>query len=272
MFWSKRNFVTNGLDDFSARAEKSLLGITCAGKRDGGGAQVQAVMSALLFSQATGVPYFHSPFNSVHHGADAAVFADEWEAAFNLGFGKPGVPDDVPTVSAKTFSRGRYWGRVIVSEKYFHGFAEKNLHLYPSLAEELRGHLSLPQRSFEKPTIAVHIRRGDVACNPSEIQRLTVNSTVLANVRSVLSEHPNHRALIFSQGELSDFGELAEICDFELNSNIFATVSGMIAADCLIMAKSSLSYVAGLFSKGIVYYEPFWHGPIPSWRILPKSA
>jgi hypothetical protein len=42
------------------------------------------------------------------------------------------------------------------------------------------------------------------------------------------------------------------------------------AANGLIMAKSSLSHVAGLLSKGSVYYEPFWHGPLSSWRVLPK--
>ncbi|AZO09150.1 hypothetical protein EJ074_08510 [Mesorhizobium sp. M3A.F.Ca.ET.080.04.2.1] len=272
MFLFKRNFTQRGMQNFSAQAKKSLLGITCVGKQDGGGAQVHAVMSALLFSRVTGIPYFHSPFRRVEHGRDAEAFAAEWEAAFNLGFSKPCVPHGVPTISAGAFNKEYRGVPAVVAEQHFHNFAERHLGMYPALAEELRARLLLPQRTFERPTIAVHIRRGDVVGNPAAAQRLTSNATALDNIKRVLADRPGHRVVVFSQGEPSDFGMLAEFCEFELNSDIFATVSGMIAADCLIMAKSSLSYVAGLLSKGAVYYEPFWHGPIPSWHVLPRAG
>ena len=272
MFWFKRRKPTEGVElDLSGKDRGSLLGITCVGKRDGGGAQVHAVMSALLFSRANGIPYFHSPFEGISHGGNPKAFAAQWERAFNLGLGAPKVPKRVPVISSEEFNQGYRGAPAIVAAQNFHSFAERNLGFYPALADELRDRVVLPPRKFETPTIAVHIRRGDVIGNAKYTHRLTDNALVLANIKHVLGEHPHHRVLVFSEGTPADFGPLAEFCDFELNSDVFSTISAMIQADCLIMAKSSLSYVAGLLSRGSVYYEPFWHGPLPSWRVLPNS-
>lgn len=273
MIWFKRRSpAERGGLNLYRKNKASLLGITCAGKQDGGGAQIHAVMSALLFSRAAGIAYFHSPLGSVGHGSHPEVFAAQWEAAFNLGRGAPKVPGGVPLISRQEFNEGYSGAPAIVAEQHFHDFGERNLGLYPALAAELRPRLALPQRTFERPTIAVHIRRGDVVRKPAHAHRLTGNATVLASIRHVMSEHPRHRVVVFSEGEPSDFGPLADFCALELNSDVFATISAMIAADCLIMAKSSLSYVAGLLSRGTVYYEPFWHGPLPTWRVLPKPG
>ncbi|HEY8127912.1 MAG TPA: hypothetical protein VIF39_04240, partial [Hyphomicrobium sp.] len=41
------------------------ISITAAGKRDGAGAQAQAVISAIAFADAFGLDYVHSPFHYV---------------------------------------------------------------------------------------------------------------------------------------------------------------------------------------------------------------
>jgi len=41
----------------------------------------------------------------------------------------------------------------------------------------------------------------------------------------------------------------------------------MATADALIISRSSFSYLAALFSKGIVIYYPFWHQPLKEWLI-----
>ena len=269
--FKRRKFNNRGVLDLSGSKRGSLLGITCAGKHDGGGAQVHAVMSALLFSRATKVPYFHSPFRSVPHGDQPEALANRWEAAFNLGLGSPGLPEGVPVITGETFNNGYRGAPAIVAEPHFHGFAEGKLDLYATLADEFRARLALPRRTFATATIAVHVRRGDIVGDPAYAMRLTGNDIVLRNIQRVQRDHPRHRVVIFSEGVEADFQPLAGICEFELYSDVFATISGLIEADCLIMAKSSLSYVAGLLSRGSVYYEPFWHGPLPSWRVLPKA-
>lgn len=257
--------------ELSVADKSALLGITCTGKQDGGGAQVQAVMSAILFSRAVGVPYFHTPFKSVMHGNEPMSFAARWEAAFNLGFGAASVPDGVPIITGEAFKKQHRGTPAVVAQPYFHAFADANPDLYRMVVDQFRARLALPPRSFASPTIAVHVRRGDVVGRPALAKRLTADNAVTRHIETALRDHPGHRVVVFSQGVEADFQAFPKICEFELNSDVFQTISGLIHADCLIMAKSSLSYVAGLLSRGTVYYEPFWHRPLSSWRVLPKA-
>lgn len=270
--WFSRRKVRPGEQDHSRELsrldDRVMLGVTCLGKRDGGGAQVHAVMSAMLFARAMGVPYFHTPFAAVMHGADPAAFAARWEKAFNLGLGVAQVPRRIPVVTGEAAIRGYRGPPAVVAQQHFHAFADSEPNLYAGIVRDLRPRLALPPRSFAAPTIAVHVRRGDIVGQPSYAKRFTDNATLARHIGTALRDFPGHRVRIFSQGAEADFEGLPDVCEFELDTDIFATFSGLIEADCLIMAKSSLSYVAGLYSRGTVYYEPFWHRPLSSWRIL----
>jgi hypothetical protein len=50
-----------------------------------------------------------------------------------------------------------------------------------------------------------------------------------------------------------------------INESVENTFTGMVLADVLVTAASSLSYTAGILSEGIVYYIPFWHVALPHW-------
>ena len=39
----------------------------------------------------------------------------------------------------------------------------------------------------------------------------------------------------------------------------------MATADALIISRSSFSYFAALFSRGIIIYFAFWHHPLKEW-------
>jgi hypothetical protein len=270
--WFGRGKVRPGEQDHSLELSRLdgrvMLGVTCLGKRDGGGAQVHAVMSAMLFARAMGVPYFHTPFAAVMHGADPAAFAVRWEGAFNLGGGAARIPRRMPVITGEAACRGYRGPPAVVAQQHFHAFADSRPDLYACIVDDLRRRLTLPSRSSAAPTIAVHVRRGDVVGKLPYAKRFTDNATLARHIGAALRDFPGHRVRIFSQGAEADFGGLPDVCEFELDADIFATLSGLIEADCLIMAKSSLSYVAGLYSRGTVYYEPFWHRPLSSWRIL----
>ena len=49
--------------------------------------------------------------------------------------------------------------------------------------------------------------------------------------------------------------------------NIFDTFTEMVAADALIMSRSSFSYSAAVLSDGDIYYQKFWHPPMKHWCI-----
>jgi predicted Fe-Mo cluster-binding NifX family protein len=50
-----------------------------------------------------------------------------------------------------------------------------------------------------------------------------------------------------------------------INLDAIESLRGMATADALIISRSSFSYLAALFSKGIVIYYPFWHRPLKEW-------
>ena len=52
-----------------------------------------------------------------------------------------------------------------------------------------------------------------------------------------------------------------------INLDPIESLKGMATADALIISRSSFSYFAALFNKGIVIYYPFWHQPLKEWLI-----
>jgi len=63
---------------------------------------------------------------------------------------------------------------------------------------------------------------------------------------------------------------IREGCILHINEDIFETFHRCVSSDIYVMSKSALSYVMGVYAKGIVLYQPFWHSPLPSWFIMPK--
>ena len=55
----------------------------------------------------------------------------------------------------------------------------------------------------------------------------------------------------------------------DINESIEDTFTSLVLADVLVISKSSYSYIAGILSEGIVYYQPFWHSPLPNWKVAP---
>ena len=61
---------------------------------------------------------------------------------------------------------------------------------------------------------------------------------------------------------------MSNVVSVDFTSDVFEVLSCMIRAENLFMAKSSLSYVAGLLSMGTVHYEPFWHPKLKDWQLF----
>lgn len=247
------------------RLKHQIVGLTCTGKTDGGGAQVQAVMSAILLSKKLGIPYFHTAFASVEHGENPSEFALRWEQAFNLGKAFAPPPATIPQVKALDLQPRDRRRPIILSQEHYHGYADKEPDQYADIIKQLRPNLALPTpvKTAERQ-IAVHIRRGDVESNS---QRFTPNEAILTTLQQLKSKYQDANIHIYSEGDSQDFGDFAG-CALHLNQDIFETIAALISADILLMAKSSLSYVAAVFSTGKIYYTPFWHSPMSRWAIV----
>ena len=120
--------------------------------------------------------------------------------------------------------------------------------------------------------VVLHIRRGDIAAEGAVAKPhlLTSNEDISSCVHFVMKRAPSTAVLhVYSQGNVSDFAFLAQWrprvhldqygamasghSATALTNSIAALFHHMVSADALIIAKSSLSIVAGYLSRGHVY-------------------
>ena len=83
--------------------------------------------------------------------------------------------------------------------------------------------------------------------------------------------------VVFSQGAPADFAAITAACPTALlclNADVRATFHALVAADALLVARSSFSYAAALLSHGVVYSDVlrrWWHVPPSRWRLLDEA-
>ena len=123
--------------------------------------------------------------------------------------------------------------------------------------------------------MAIHIRRGEISKEDSK--RYTSNRFVLNIIKRIYAVLNDLRAgpvfHIFSQGNPDEFTDINfNGVVLHLKECPFTAFYHMVSADVLIMAKSSFSYSAALFSKGVIIYLPFWHTPLQNWLVVNKKG
>ena len=249
------------------------VALTCAGRTDGGGAQVQSVMSVIAFCKSFGYQYVHTPFRQLEHASGASELA-AWEGLFDLGSGEKLASEfGYPVIPFSDYVKSpRHWfQKTVVAVAETHAFLDSCPEAYLTVRDQLRRKYtgSLTRMSADRLTIAAHIRRGDVTRATSP-DRFTDNSVIAERIRRIhdycTGAGLGFRTMIYSQGAENDFEELRELgCELCLDQTPLASLRGLVQADVLLTAKSSFSYVAGLLSNGLVVYEPFWHSPLPDW-------
>jgi hypothetical protein len=255
--------------------------MTCRGKTDGGGAQAHAMMSTIAFADYMGVGYVHTPFSSVEHNDEGRDdWASSWERFLNLGMDEVSRESvrEMPVVALRKLKHWKRRENMLVEVPFCHDFTDVFPETYRRIQPRLRAKYWAADKSAYDPlyvsgkkSIAVHIRRGDVS-NSENAKRFTDNSEVLKRLERIISEmdEPRERLdiRVYSQGDESDFREFARMgASLHINEDVFSTLHALVCADVLVMSKSSMSYVAGVLSEGVVVYEPFWHAPLPGWIV-----
>jgi hypothetical protein len=124
---------------------------------------------------------------------------------------------------------------------------------------------------LETFNVAVHIRRPNI--HDSGIPGCyTVNNYVIKCINYIKDKHntKNIKFHIYSQGIIDNFSEFFnKNVVFHLNESIEETFLGFIYSDVLIMATSSLSYVAALLTDGeVVYPKIYHHKPKSKWIVM----
>ena len=261
---------TNALIDLAARGlVPPGIAFTCRGRRDGVGAQAMAMVAAMTLARLTGRRYLHSPFEHLEHSATTpAEWADRWERFLDLGRGEPRVPPDAELISLRALVRdpAAFAGRSGVIAR---GIAYLPRKAASPILEQLRADLRARYWLTDKNnislhcapaggvTIAIHLRRGDIQSSEQARQRYVPDEPVLravADLGAVLRSLGRPlRFNLYSEGEAADFQRFAEIgCELHLDGDPFSAFHNMVAADILMMGRSSFSLLAGLLSAGIV--------------------
>lgn len=179
------------------RAARCLIGklgaqvtLTCAGKTDGGGAQVHAVVSVAALCKYFGFQFQHTPLARVEHHSEYGLsgsknYAKRWEgliAEFNF--------DAREGDFQEATSAWAVMARVLISRGKNCRFALEDAHavtnFIPEAIADLVEHLSRASPGGSGPiTVVVHVRRGDVGPTGPNAFRFTSNERVLSCIQAV---------------------------------------------------------------------------------------
>lgn len=252
---------------------QDLIGVTCAGKIDGAGAQALAIMSTILFCRMHGLRYFHTPLSTVQFDDGNPDWAGRWDRFFNLGEGEEPVPANIPVVNWANFVAGRYKGPVIIRLLFAHRLVQRAglADSYALVRDEFR------QKYFATPKsdivssgyTAAHIRRGDVQKNNHAHRFLPIEIVS----RKISEFRRNHKitgpTAVISEGKPEDFLGLTDCgrLEFYVDEDPFTSFHRLVQADGIVMGKSAFSYTAALLSNARVVMYPWIHKPLSDWHI-----
>ncbi len=268
MLWIKLSLIISQLffllPQTDAVEPSSQLIVTNPRRSDGFGAQFQTVIYSILFAEINHRPFLYTPIQTIEHNYEQdPAFLDRLETLMNLR-------DYYPLNENLLLQEDS-------SHEMVHFFES---HLSECLKTESLKRIKTLFRinkdrdlffSPDQFHIAIHIRRS----NPHDSFVLTPeipNSFYWRIMDQLRNKYKDKNPLfhLFSQGDESGFKDVFLDKDviLHINSSLEDAFTSMVLADLLVTAASSLSYTAGILSDGIVYYLPFWHPPLPGWKIV----
>ena len=240
---------------------------TICGNIDGFGAQYQAFMSGIAFSDYMNYDYVHTPIKRIN-----SEVRHDWseEMKNNICYKKlnlfMGIPDGITSHGTNIYNN------INIKERNA-SVVHKSENPDKYYTEEVLNKIRHYYYSTEKPDIkdidiAIHIRRGNVSSTGRWIKRYTTNETYIKIIDYLKKTYPNRKITIFSEGKKEDFSDLiSNNVECRLNETIEETYHSFVKAKVLVIAKSSFSYSAALLNENIVYYaKNFWHNPLKKWK------
>lgn len=242
---------------------------------EGAGCQALMTMRAIAFARSCGLTYVHTPFTEIDHAdRPMPLWADAWEAQFNLGLGEE-LASESDNREIVNFPCN--CGNLAPLYGFFdgHDLVRRFEETIPEFRRKYYWNKSPIQN--EVFTICVHIRRGDITADrftgTSIFKKVISGVTVVLEARGI-----SYKVKIFTQGDLCDFSGL-NVPSVEIFSDVDAiwSMQQMVEADIFIMSRSLFSFVAATISDGIKIGERFPSGaqgfsvtyqPLSGWIIV----
>ena len=252
--------------------------MTCRDRRDGGGAQVCAHLSTILYAAHHGATYVHTPFEEIAHrpsDLSPAEWVSTWEEFFSIGHGETQLQDlgDLKVVELAKPHRKSPKNDALNVVHHCHKVTNHLVDAWDALRPSMRTkyfHHAKPATPLDdrsKLNLAVHVRRGDVTSSGTFSERFTEGATIHSHVHRVVQLLGPDRCQVhlFSQAgqDLSEFDSLDP--QWHLDLDPLTTIHAMVSADVLFAAKSCFSWLAGLIGTGQVIQDDFWHPSMPDW-------
>lgn len=241
---------------------------------NGGGAQLHARMAGWALANQIKAEYFHSPMELVDHGgADTKDWVDKWNYVFDFESAVKCRTDSLNLRETKIsgllkialLSKIRATISVRISNPT--AFTDACPQALDVLRPEIRRILRNPGViRAEAETTCAHFR----AYQPRDVgftsARQSNLETLIEAVGRLNEMKENSHATIFVSPD-SDMTQVVLPSNTKFDTcDALEALYRMAQSGELIIAKSSLSFVAGLACSGRVYYEKFWHSPMSDWR------
>jgi hypothetical protein len=236
--------------------------VTNGFRNDGFGAQYQTIIYSAIFSQLINKKFCYTPFKSMEHNYDNDTnFLCKKELFINLINNFP-LSSNLNNVEELNFLLSRHYVEHCIDNSVQTDIFKYIKHLFHTN--------KTPKFDKENKNIAVHIRKINKAdnegCYATHYEKDEYYLKSINRLRSLGEKKIFH---IYSQGKIEEFESFKnEDVVFHLNESLEDTFYDLTTADTFIMSKGSFSYVAGLLALGEVYYLPFWHPKLNSWKVF----
>lgn len=239
--------------------------ITNMQQADGFGSQFQTIIATAVYAELHDMRFIYTPFKVMEHNYEQEKnFLEKKENLIN-------IRDHFEV--RNSFNSYRFVTGINV-KAFFDRHVEECVQT--KAFKEIKANFRINKKDTHSDAfrIAVHVRRPnahDTRLMGSDVPDETYLRTIEMFRKLYANYHPVFH--IYSQGDANTLRPYsADDTIFHLNDSIEDTFTGMVFADVLVVAPSSLSYVAGWLCEGFVYYIPFWHSPLPGWVSIEKLA
>lgn len=240
--------------------------MTNYGLSDGFGSQFQHIICCILIAYKMGNTFVYNPLSSMEHNYDNdPAFLEKIENLMNIKPYFTNINDE----SLKN-KQIEYWD---MNAKYA---IDANISAFVTdeFIERIKtmfwANKSRDVFKNEKINIAVHIRRPNNHDN--RIKGSDTPDLFYINAMNRIRTEYAGKDLqfhIYSQGDITQFDMYkAEDVVFHIDQDLCSSFIELVASDVLITSFSSLSYIAGYLTDGVVYYHKFWHPPRSKWILL----
>lgn len=262
--------------------------ITCYSGTDGGGAQLQRIMSVASMCHFLGIEFVYTPIVDLHEltiprNVSKSDWINDWNHLINfvnifkINHNREKEMIGLFKLFIKLFLRNDLYAL-----RDAHVFADA----YPNFYENLISSKGLKINFFNeqnhimgaKKKAIIHLR---VPITPSnhieyvnENKRLISPNEFSKTVKKLKEDFDLNNSCIRVMTHdvnliSSEILDLYDDIYFDDRTDAISAVKLMSLADILVVSLSSLSYLAGLFNhNNVYYYKIFWHSPKKTWNSI----